>query len=251
MLCIFYGRLTATGLLRTSNVGVKVLSTEMHRQVPGEISVETVIDESNKKRCITRFRRMPSIRIKPGEIPRKQAAVLVPLCIVDNRISLLYTLRSSSMTKNAGQVSFPGGMMDPTDQDLIHTALRETQEELGIDKENIDVWCTGNFIGTWDKKMGVMPVLGYIGEVDVTKLKKNPDEVEEAFAVSLQDLCEPQNARYTKFIRGYCMPVYIARGHKIWGLTAIITHLVLSALLQERYTSDPGLLFRLFTKVKL
>ncbi|XP_015363413.1 PREDICTED: nucleoside diphosphate-linked moiety X motif 8 [Diuraphis noxia] len=62
---------------------------------------------------------------------KRQAAVLIPLCIVKDEISLLYTLRTNNLKRNSGQVSFPGGMRE-TDEQLQDTALRESCEELGI-----------------------------------------------------------------------------------------------------------------------
>jgi len=56
---------------------------------------------------------------------QKRAAVLVPLCNKNNIASLLFTLRSHDVSTHKGQVSFPGGIQDPTDTDCIHTALRE------------------------------------------------------------------------------------------------------------------------------
>ncbi|XP_046388508.1 uncharacterized Nudix hydrolase NudL isoform X2 [Ischnura elegans] len=124
---------------------VKVCAKEMHK-LSSDITLESVINQNNREKCVSRLQKMPAIRLKPGEVPRRQAAVLVPICVANGRVSLLYTLRSSSMRKNASQVSFPGGMRDDTDRDLVHTALRETEEELGIPQDSVDVWCTANFI---------------------------------------------------------------------------------------------------------
>uniref|UniRef100_A0A8C0PF00 Nudix hydrolase 8 n=1 Tax=Canis lupus familiaris TaxID=9615 RepID=A0A8C0PF00_CANLF len=69
------------------------------------------------------------------------AAVLVPLCSVRGVPALLYTLRSSRLVgRHKGDVSFPGGKCDPTDQDVVHTALRETREELGLTVPEEHVW---------------------------------------------------------------------------------------------------------------
>uniref|UniRef100_A0A4X1T0K2 Nudix hydrolase 8 n=1 Tax=Sus scrofa TaxID=9823 RepID=A0A4X1T0K2_PIG len=69
------------------------------------------------------------------------AAVLVPLCSVRGVPALLYTLRSSRLAgRHKGDVSFPGGKCDPTDRDVVHTALRETHEELGLVVPEEHVW---------------------------------------------------------------------------------------------------------------
>lgn len=131
-------------------------------------------------------------------------------------------------------MSFPGGMRDETDVDLTETALRETWEELKIPRENVDVWTTGNLIGKTD--VNVMPVLGYIGEVVPEKLEINHDEVEEAFVVSLQKLCDPELIRFTNFRHPrVTLPSYLGGKYRVWGFTGAITHLVLESLVPQVY----------------
>jgi nudix motif 8 len=166
-----------------------------------------------------------------GSEPTKKAAVLVPLCVVNNELSLLYTLRSSDMKNYRGHVSFPGGVHDRTDENLEETALRETFEELGIQRTQIDVWGNGCFVGTRQKDMAVMPFVGYLGEVSLEGLALNRNEVESVFAMPLKHLIKPDNCKFTQFRNGYVLPVFIGGEHRIWGITAIITHFVLNALL--------------------
>lgn len=131
-------------------------------------------------------------------------------------------------------MSFPGGMHDKTDVDLIETALRETWEELKIPREKVDVWTTGNLIGKTN--VNVMPVLGYIGEVVPEKLEINHDEVEEAFVVSLQKLCDPELIRFTSFQHPpVTLPSYLGGKYRVWGFTGAITHMVLESLVPQVY----------------
>ncbi|KAK2584245.1 hypothetical protein KPH14_006656 [Odynerus spinipes] len=200
-----------------------------------KLKPEVVLSEKNRKSCIDRFKLYKAMKKLEGDV--SQAAVLIPFCIHRGELGLLYTLRSSKLNSNRGQVSFPGGMHDKTDRDLEETALRETWEELKIPKEKVDVWTRGNFIR--GKRMNIMPVLGYIGEVDPGKLEINPDEVEEAFVVPLNTLCEPSLCRFTQFRDSYTLPTYLGGKHRIWGLTAAITHIAMSALLPEVYKHKP------------
>ncbi|XP_069421295.1 mitochondrial coenzyme A diphosphatase NUDT8 [Ovis canadensis] len=162
------------------------------------------------------------------------AAVLVPLCSVRGVPALLYTLRSSRLAgKHKGDVSFPGGKCDPTDRDVVHTALRETQEELGLAVPEEQVW--GVLRPVHDReKATVVPVLAGVGPLDPQSLRPNPEEVDEVFALPLAHLLQEQNQGYTHFCRGghfqYTLPVFLHGPHRVWGLTAIITEFTLKLL---------------------
>ena len=74
--------------------------------------------------------------------PAPNYATFVPLCVFQGTPCMLFTLRSSNLYKHRGEISFPGGKSDPTDANLIDTALRETEEEIGLPRSRIDVWTT-------------------------------------------------------------------------------------------------------------
>ncbi|CAK9828746.1 Mitochondrial coenzyme A diphosphatase NUDT8 [Anthophora retusa] len=194
---------------------------------------EKVLSEKNRKSFIEKFK----TRKRPtAEERTNKAAVLVPLSMYKGELGFLYTLRSTKLSSNRGQVSFPGGMYDKEDRDLEETALRETWEELRIPKEKVDVWTSGNVI---DKKnIKVLPVFGYIGEIDPEKLQINTSEVEEAFFLSLNKLCDPSLCRYTQFRDNYTLPAYLGGKHRVWGFTAAITHMVLKALVPDSYKHE-------------
>ncbi|XP_070283760.1 mitochondrial coenzyme A diphosphatase NUDT8 [Myotis yumanensis] len=167
------------------------------------------------------------------------AAVLVPLCSVRGVPALLYTLRSSRLAgRHKGDVSFPGGKCDPADQDVVHTALRETREELGLAVPEDHVW--GVLQPVYDQaKNTVVPVLAGVGPLDPQSLQPNPEEVEEVFALPLAHLLQAQNQGYTHFCKGghfrYTMPVFLHGPHRVWGLTAIITEFTLQVLVPGAY----------------
>ncbi|KAF4009984.1 hypothetical protein G4228_001317 [Cervus hanglu yarkandensis] len=162
------------------------------------------------------------------------AAVLVPLCSVRGVPALLYTLRSSRLAgRHKGDVSFPGGKCDPADRDVVHTALRETQEELGLAVPEERVW--GVLRPVHDReKATVVPVLAGVGPLDPESLRPNPEEVDEVFALPLSHLLQEQNQGYTHFCRGghfqYTLPVFLHGPHRVWGLTAVITEFTLKLL---------------------
>nr|XP_002755640.2 mitochondrial coenzyme A diphosphatase NUDT8 isoform X2 [Callithrix jacchus] len=167
------------------------------------------------------------------------AAVLVPLCSVRGVPALLYTLRSSRLIgRHQGDVSFPGGKCDPADQDVVHTALRETQEELGLAVPQEHVW--GLLRPVYDRqKATVVPVLAGVGPLDPQSLRPNSEEVDEVFALPLAHLLQTQNQGYTHFCQGghfrYTLPVFLHGPHRVWGLTAVITEFALQLLAPGTY----------------
>lgn len=193
---------------------------------------ETILSEAYKIEFAQRLKSFKAIK-NNSTVEPKTAAVLVPLCIYKDELGLLYTLRSTKLNSNRGQVSFPGGMRDENDKNFEETALRETWEELSIPMDSVDVWSNGNLIGR--KHVNVMPVFGFIGNIEPEKLKINPQEVEEAFVVSLKNLCNPDNLGFTQFRDNYTLPLFLGNKHRIWGLTALITHICLKALLHDVY----------------
>lgn len=217
------------------NLQISVLSANFQRSFSKidavKLKPEEVLCEKNRKSCINKFKLFKTTYKYKNNV--NQAAVLIPICMYKGEVGILYTLRSSKLNSNRGQVSFPGGMYDKTDRDLEETALRETWEELKIPRKKIDIWTCGNLIN--GKNINIMPVLGYIGEIDPEKLERNPDEVEEAFIIYLNDFCNPSLCRFTQFRDSYTLPAYLGGKHRVWGLTAAITHIALSALLPEVY----------------
>lgn len=195
---------------------------------------EIVFSADNVKKTVAKFSSMKPIRMIPHE-PSKRAGVLIPLCLIDGRVELMYTLRAANLKSHRGQVSFPGGMQDVSDTNLEETALRETEEELGIQESDIEVWGSGNVIVT-RRETSVTPVIGRIkGEFYHERLKVNPSEVEDVFTVSLEELCKSQNLAYTQFRGGFAsMPVFLGGKLRVWGLTALLTHRFLCSLLPNQ-----------------
>lgn len=170
--------------------------------------------------------------------PSKSAAVLVPLCLYKDKLSLVFTVRSMQLKSNRGQIAYPGGMADDSDKSLEETAVRESEEEIGLARSKIEIWGAGPSIGRED--MHVTPYLAFVGHVDPSSLKLNPAEVEQVHIESLETLCNPAYFRTTHFRSkngNYMLPVFITPSFRTWGLTALITHTMLHALLPSTYTN--------------
>ncbi|XP_034724027.1 nucleoside diphosphate-linked moiety X motif 8 isoform X2 [Etheostoma cragini] len=160
-----------------------------------------------------------------GKNQGRWASVLVSLCSVEGEPAFLFTLRSSTLKgRHKGDVSFAGGKSDPSDRDLVATALREAKEELGVTVATEKVW--GILKPLRDRSgMMIAPVLANLGALEELSFKPNPGEVEEIFTLSLSHLCNPQNRGYTHFRTGdkygYTLPVFRNGKHRVWGLTAV------------------------------
>uniref|UniRef100_A0A3P8UG83 Nudix hydrolase domain-containing protein n=1 Tax=Amphiprion percula TaxID=161767 RepID=A0A3P8UG83_AMPPE len=160
-----------------------------------------------------------------GKNQGRWASILICLCSVEGEPSFLFTLRSSRLKgRHKGDVSFAGGKSDPSDRDVVATALREAQEELGVNVATEKVW--GVLKPLRDMSgMLIAPVLANLGPLEELTLKPNPGEVEEIFTLSLSHVCNPHNRGYTHFRvgdkYGYTMPVFRNGKHRVWGLTAV------------------------------
>lgn len=133
---------------------------------------------------------------------------------------LVFTVRDARLPAHAGQVAFPGGRAEPRDADAVDTALRESEEEIGLDRALVKPL---GFLDRFETISGycVTPVVASIAAE--ARLYPSPDEVAEVFEVPLTFLFDPANLRrYTMEFRGQQRPMveFVHAGHRIWGATA-------------------------------
>jgi 8-oxo-dGTP pyrophosphatase MutT (NUDIX family) len=148
------------------------------------------------------------------------ASVLVPLIDHPEGLTVLLTQRTSHLSAHAGQISFPGGRSEPEDADAIATALRETQEEVGLPATNVEV------IGRLDTFVtgtgfSVTPVVALVRLP--FSLRPDPYEVAEVFEVPLAFVVDPINhERHTAEYKGRQHEYFLLpyENRKIWGATA-------------------------------
>ncbi|XP_065070527.1 mitochondrial coenzyme A diphosphatase NUDT8-like isoform X1 [Rhopilema esculentum] len=172
---------------------------------------------------------------RSARVTKKCAGALVPICIVEERPSLLFTVRSHHLPNHRGEISFPGGMKNDQDLSIEAAALREAEEELALDRNSIRILSSlGPFLNR-KATINITAVFGYVGDIDVSKLKFSDNEVTEAFTVPIADLLLDGNNRYTIFRNGWKLPVFLAKQYHIWGITASITDTLLSMITHINY----------------
>ena len=156
----------------------------------------------------------------PGH-PLTAAAVLVPLVERPTGFTVLLTQRTEHLASHAGQISFPGGRVEPEDTDAIDAALRETEEEVGLPRSHIE---TIGRLDTYVTGTGyeITPIVGFVRVPYPMKI--DPFEVAEVFEVPLPFIIDPKNhtresreattgGRRTFFVLPY-------ENRYIWGATA-------------------------------
>lgn len=178
----------------------------------------------------------------PDVVPR-QAAALLLLYPHAGDLHVPLTVRSSSLPLHRGEVSLPGGGLDPEDDGPIGAALREAHEELGILPAEVEVLGTlmpfyippSNFLLT--------PVVGFTPTAPL--LRPNPTEVESVFSVPLRRLLDPATIQIEQWERlgmELWVPFFALEGYKVWGATALLLSEMIARLrrVDGRETQEQG-----------
>lgn len=158
----------------------------------------------------------------PGVTPR-ESAVLLLLYPHAGELWLPLTVRSSRLTTHRGEVSLPGGGADPDDPTPHHTALREAEEEIGVDPATVEVIGTLSSFYIPPSNNRLTPVVGLSRETPT--LRADPEEVEAVFSVPLRQLLDPATVQIEIWERRDIqmhVPFFLLEGHKVWGATALL-----------------------------
>ncbi len=155
-------------------------------------------------------------------MPLRPSAVLVPLTERNGELQMLLTERTHTVSDHPGQVAFPGGAVEQSDRDLVHTALREAEEEIGLRPDQVEV------VGVLEAQAvisgyAVLPVVGFYDPGFIAQT--DPREVAGVFEVPLTFLLDVGNQIITqREHNGLALPMteYHYTGRRIWGATALM-----------------------------
>jgi 8-oxo-dGTP pyrophosphatase MutT (NUDIX family) len=181
-------------------------------------------DTSEVRRPMARIElplKLDRLVMAPAAMARlRAAAVLVPVLDYAQEPSILLTRRSETLRSHKGQISFPGGRRDDTDANLAAAALREAQEEVGLDPATVSVI---GYLDDYPTLTGyrITPVVGVVRQSFTPVI--DPGEVAETFTLPLKVLLAEHSFERKMLSRdGFNVPFMelTYAGHRIWGATA-------------------------------
>jgi 8-oxo-dGTP pyrophosphatase MutT (NUDIX family) len=170
-------------------------------------------------------------------IVSRQAAVLVPLILQESTDQILFTQRSRNLAEHPGQISFPGGGRETIDSSPAETALRESNEEIGLRTEHIQVLGSLDPIRT-SSGFDVVPVVGVIAWP--VELRLDMVEVDSVFTIPLQWFVGSSQLKLEDGCpTSYAIHFPAYEGHEVWGATAMITMDLIRRLYPDKKISHP------------
>jgi len=169
----------------------------------------------------------PNVRFTGQTMPHahatRESGVLILFYLKNNELYIPFIQRPKYNGPHSGQISLPGGKFEPEDKDLLDTALRETWEEIGVGRENLQI--IGRLTPTYIPKsnFNVTPYIAYLPQEPVF----TPDsyEVEGIIEAKVTQLIAPETIDlFTRTVKGIQIkaPYFNINNHQIWGATAMI-----------------------------
>lgn len=177
-----------------------------------------------------------------GDLPsgsfEREAAVLITITRDAHNPELILTKRAAHLSAHSGEVAFPGGKWEEGDKNLLQTALRETEEEIGLAPTQVEI--LGMLPAHYSKGMvKVTPFVGLV-EPDVV-LTPCPEELDAIFRVPLTFFIRDERLRTDFFdvkSNTYWAPAYLYDGYEIWGFTSRVLKTFLRKVLQVNLVMD-------------
>lgn len=163
----------------------------------------------------------------------REAAVLVPRIERDDAPLSLVFIHRSKQGRHGDQIAFPGGRIEPDDPTPVAAALREFEEELGVDRDEVEVLESLPPMETRTTRYRVFPVLGRLRRLPAWS--PDPREVAGVLVIPVSELWRPENRgeavmAFSTWPAPRAVPYIQAGGHRIWGLTYRILEIVLPRL---------------------
>lgn len=172
--------------------------------------------------------RSPSAVAAPGD---RLAAVLLPLVEGDR---LVFTRRTEHLPRHPGEISFPGGLEHEGDADLVATALRETEEELGVPRDRVEVLGALEPVHTFVSAILIVPFVGVVSGAPPA-FTPSEDEIAEVLSYPVDELSSVETTvewpRDGRVYRGFAYPM--SDGNTIWGATAKILNEMIELLRRQ------------------
>lgn len=185
--------------------------------------------------------RIPEIRalnltrfVPPADFKGRESAVLILLGETGGFLDLVLIQRADGLRNHAGQPAFPGGAVDPTDVDVVAAALREANEEVGLDISSVSI--LGTLPRLWVPVSGfaVTPVVGW-WHAPHEVAPQDFNEVARVVRVPIADLVNPENRYRVRHKSGFVGPAFLVSDLLVWGFTGGL----LDRLLVEFEFSQP------------
>lgn len=169
----------------------------------------------------------------------KDAAVLIPIVALPEP-TLIFTVRTDTLPSHKGQISFPGGSIDETDDSPLDAALREAHEEIGLDPASVRFLGELDTTPTFVSGYVVTPFVGWLDHIPT--LDPNPAEVAEVLSVPISELVEEirKEPGFEHGGRAFPTEAWVWNGHVIWGVTARIVRHFLELVADAGLTDAPG-----------
>ena len=168
-------------------------------------------------------RKLDFEKLKP-DLNTKKSAVLLFFYPENDQLKLVFIKRQIYDGVHSGQIAFPGGKVDKNDKDFIHTALRETEEEIGVSSNDIEIIGDLSEIFIPPSNFLVKPIIGFAYKKPDFKI--NPREVNQVFAVDTDKIISAAINYENEIIISKTLkikaPCFNLNGHIVWGATSMI-----------------------------